>query len=309
VVGTGYGLTLMACQGFVITYSDDRSKAQGLAHLFAGIYSGSLCGGATGAILAELFGYKMVFAVGAAVLASVIIYTILFMRHAFEKPEFSPANPVKPGSLVNPAASKETRPYKIWRFLTNRNVVGLMLFSSLPASIAVIGFLNYFSPIYLNRAGVSQATIGRVLMIYGICLIYVGPFISRYVDASNRKKAFIFLGCILGSGAFLIFRFFDGLMAASVAVLLLGLSNSLVLAAQSAFALRLRVTQELGAGKAIGIFRSTSRLGQVTGPVIFSWLIAATNLKEGATYLGLAYLLTAMLFYLLTSEKKESINA
>ena len=45
VAGSGYGLTLMASQGFVITYSDGKSKARGLAHLFAGIYAGSICGG------------------------------------------------------------------------------------------------------------------------------------------------------------------------------------------------------------------------------------------------------------------------
>ena len=85
-----------------------------------------------------------------------------------------------------------------------------------------------------------------------------------------------------------------------MAILLLGLSNSLVLPAQSAYALKLKVTKELGDGKAIGIFRASSRLGQVAGPVIFGWLIMATNIEQGITYFGFAYLLTALLFFFLT---------
>jgi predicted MFS family arabinose efflux permease len=85
----------------------------------------------------------------------------------------------------------------------------------LPAAIAVVGFLNYFSPIYLNSIGASQATIGRVLMIYGVSLIYIGPMISRHVDASCNKKQYIFIGCLLGATTFLIFNFFNGIYAAS----------------------------------------------------------------------------------------------
>ncbi|MEZ5591885.1 MAG: MFS transporter [Gammaproteobacteria bacterium] len=53
MVGLGYGLTLMASQGFVIVQTDNKSKARGLAYLFAGIYAGSICGTAAGAMLAE----------------------------------------------------------------------------------------------------------------------------------------------------------------------------------------------------------------------------------------------------------------
>ena len=197
---------------------------------------------------------------------------------------------------------------KVTGFLSNRIVLSLIFFSSLPAAIAVVGFLNYFSPIYLNRLGASQSTIGRILMIYGICLIYIGPLISRYVDASNRKRLYIFMGCILGSMAFLTFNVVEGIIAAALSVFLLGLSSSFVLASQSAYTLRLKVTEELGAGKSIGIFRSTSRGGQVLGPIVFSWLILATNIKDGITYFGLAYLGFAVIFLLFTMKDKEQLS-
>ncbi|MDJ0783469.1 MAG: MFS transporter [Desulfosarcinaceae bacterium] len=297
ITGTGYGLALMASQGFVIEFSDTRSKAQGLAYLFAGIYAGSLCGGATGAMLADRFDYNSVFFAGALILFGVIGYSFIFMRDGMRKPQRY--------SIPNQVPAAPTK--KVFRFLTNRIVIALVFFSSLPAAIAVVGFLNYFSPIYLHRIGASQSTIGRILMIYGICLIYIGPLVSKYVDASNKKRLYVFMGCALGSMAFLTFNVIEGLIAASVSMLLLGLSSSFVLASQSAYTLRLSVTEELGAGKSIGIFRSTSRIGQVLGPIVFSWLILSTNIEAGITYFGLAYFVFAIIFLLLTVNDKEQL--
>jgi predicted MFS family arabinose efflux permease len=295
IVGFGYGLSLMASQGFVIRYSDWKSKAQGLAHLFAGIYAGSICGAATGGMLAEWFGYHSVFLIGAFIVFSVFIYSIIFMRSGMRRPV--------PQVPVQSAPSPKGKHFLA--FLSNRTILGLIFLSSLPAAIAVIGFLNYFSPIYLNRIGASQSTIGQILMIYGICLIYFGPFISRYVDASQHKRTYIFIGCTLGSLSLLTFHILGGLSAAIVAILLLGLSSSLVLASQSAYALQLKVTQQLGEGKAIGIFRSSSRVGQMLGPLVFSAVIMATGPQQGLTYLGMGYLVTALLFLLFTQKETE----
>ena len=292
IVGLGYGLSLMASQGFVITFSDWRSKTQGLAHLFAGIYAGSICGGATGAMLAEWMGYKPVFLIGALIVFSVGGYSIITMRSGMKKPA---VHVDKIG--ISPPKAKQ-----VLGFLTNRTVLGLIFFSSMPAAIAVIGFLYYFSPIYLNQIGASQSTIGQILMIYGICLIYFGPFLSRYVDASQRKRIYVFVGCILGSFALLTFHILEGIAAAITAVVLLGVSSSFVLAAQSAYTLELKVSQQLGEGKAIGIFRSTSRIGQMLGPIVFSSVFVAMNTQAGLTFLGIAYLVTAILFFLMTQK-------
>ena len=297
VVGFGYGLSLMAAQGFVISFTDWKTKAQGLAHLFAGIYAGSICGTATGGMLAEWMGYSPVFLVGTVILIGVIIYTLLFMRTAMRKP----------ATVKVQTTERHVKTRNLFQFLFNRTILGLIFFSSLPAAIAVIGFMNYFSPIYLNRIGASQSTIGQVLMLYGICLIYFGPFVSRYVDASNNKKVYIIIGCLLGSVALLTFYFMEGIPASVVAVILFGLSSSFVLASQSVYALKLQVTQKLGEGKAIGIFRSTSRVGQMLGPIVFSATIAATNIKVGITYLGIAYLLTAFLFLLFTQSDLKAV--
>ena len=297
MVGLGYGLTLMASQGFVIVQTDDKSKARGLAYLFAGIYAGSICGTAAGAMLAERIGYRPVFLLSAIIVFLLLLYTLTAMRGAIRQ-----SKPRRDTASAAPLpTSVSARDY--WNFLRNRHVLGLIFLSSLPSAIAVIGFLNFFGPVYLDRLGYSESTIGAVLILYGLCMVYLGPLLSHYIDRASSKRVFVIIGCLLGGCAFLSFYFFTGFVASVIAVVLLGLSSCLVLASQTTYALTLDVTKQLGQGRAIGLFRASSRLGQMIGPMLFGWLIITTDINQGITYFGLAYLSTAILFALVTREK------
>jgi len=323
LAGLGYGLALMAPQGFVMVHTDDKNKARGLAYLFAGLYAGSICGTAAGAMLAERIGYGPVFLFSAIVVLLALAYTLIALRSVFKlrgryerraarryssitlhgifrRPKLQ-GDVIKSGHALAMVSAKH-----YWNFLSNRYVLGLIFLSSLPSAIAVVGFINYFGPVYLDRLGVSQSIIGSVLIIYGLCMVYWGPFISRYIDSSNNKRLFVLIGCILGSGAFLSFQFFTGLVAMMVAVLLLGLSSCFVLASQTTYALTLDVTQQLGQGRAIGIFRASSRIGQMLGPILFGWLIVANDIHQSLVYFGLGYLATAILFAVTTSSRFSS---
>ena len=302
LLGFGYGLTLLASQGYVIKHTDSSNKARGLAHLFAGLYSGSICGAATGAVLAEQFGYGPVFLLGALIVFSVIFYGLLTLSQSAGGEVIKTVERTeKVGSVTKPSSDKAANPSPSFiSFLLDRQVLAATLFSSMPASIAVVGFLNYFSPVYLNRAGLNDASIGQVLMLFGVVLALLGPAIGRCADQSETKRGPIILGCVLGGGAFLVFGVLDGVVAVTLSVLLLGLSNCLVLSAQSAFVLKQDVTGRYGEGKSMGIFRSSSRIGQMLGPVIFAAIIATTDIENGVMMFGAIYLITAILFALLT---------
>ena len=297
LAGLGYGLALMASQGFVILHTDNRGKAQGLAYLFAGIYAGSICGTSAGAMLAEHIGYGPVFLLSAVIIFLTLGYTLLTMRYSIMQAMLK----IRKSDTKRMTTQVTAKHY--WSFLRNRYVLGLIFLSSLPSAIAVIGLLNYFGPVYLDRLGVSQSIIGSVLVLYSICMVYLGPSISKYIDTSDNKRLYVFIGCILGGSAFLSFHLFTGLIATVVAVLLLGVSSCFVLASQTTYALSLEVTKQLGEGRAIGIFRASSRIGQMLGPVIFAWLIVTTDINQGLTYFGIAYLATAVLFLLLTYDR------
>lgn len=289
MIGFGYGLSLMSSQGFVIAHTITQNRARGLAQLYAGIWAGSICGSTAGAMLAGRIGYEPVFFIGAAILFFVIIYTYLSMKSAMKKP---PAPQIK----------TRTSPKLIFRFIFNRRIYSLILFSSLPFAIVLVGFLYYFSPIYLNGIGVSEANIGRIIMIYGICMVYVSPFITRLVGGSKNTKAYIAVGGVIGSLTFLCFDYFSGvsgILAAALGVLMLGLSASFA-ASRNAYALDLEISREIGEGKAMGIFYSMGRIGQIIGPILFAWLLySAIGLDHGIVILGTSYLILTILFVIL----------
>ncbi len=290
LVGVGYGLALMSAQGFVIRYSDSKNKAQGLAQVYAGLYAGSICGGAAGGMLAERFGFSAIFLLGAGVLIFAVLYTLVFMRDAFTGP---------PRQIVQQQEVGEASEVGVARFLRDRSVLGLILFCSIPASVVIVGFLNYFSPIYMSRMGMSQSTIGQVLIIYGVCLIFLGPWAGKLIDTMDNKKPFIVLSGALGAASLLVFSLLDGLAAMVVAIVLLGLSSSFVFAAQAACLLQLPVAKKLGDGKAMGIFSSSGRIGQTLGPMIFAGVIGLSTIEDAATWIGLGYAAVTLLFILM----------
>ncbi len=281
LVGVGYGLSLMSAQGLVVSFGGIGGRARGFASLFAGLYSGSICGAATGAILAERFGYEKVFFLGAVIVLVLIIFSWIFMRPLIDPTGRDPEPEEKPKQSI------KLRP--LLKFIGNPVFVALSILSSLPASIAVAGFLHFFTPVYLNQIGARESTIGQVLILYGICLIYFGPSIGRLIDRSQNKKYYMLAGGLLGGLAFVTFNTDFGIASMIFCVFLLGLSNSFVLSSQSTMVLELKESRVLGEGTALGIFRSISRIGQVVGPLIFGWVLLSGDLTEVVNYLGYSY--------------------
>jgi MFS family permease len=282
LVGVGYGLSLMSAQGLVVSYGGTSGRARGFASLFAGLYSGSICGAAAGAFLAERFGYEKVFFLGAVIVLVLIIFSWKFMRSLIERPgpDFELEEKSKQGIKLGP----------LLKFIGNPIFVALSVLSSLPASIAVAGFLHFFTPVYLDQIGARESTIGQVLILYGICLIYFGPSIGRLIDRSENKKYYMLVGGLLGGLAFATFNSDFGIASMIFCVFLLGLSSSFVLSSQSTMVLELKESRVLGEGTALGIFRSISRIGQVVGPVIFGWVLLSGDLTKVINYLGYLYI-------------------
>lgn len=297
LVGMGYGLSLMAAQGFVIAHTTRKNCAQGMAQLWAGVYAGSICGGATGAMLADRIGYAPVFLVGGTILLLLIMYTFFMMKSAMTRPKkVAQATWPTPTEQILPSSRKPS----VFSFLFNRKIFSLIVFYGLPWYIVLIGFMNYYSPIYLKGIGVSQSDIGRIFMIYGICLMYVAPYISKIAGRAHDKKQYLVMGSFIGSlsiANFYFFKDFSGVVSVTVSIFLLGLSACLI-PVRSAYVLDLHITRQLGGGKAIGVLNAVLRLGQVTGPILFGWLFITMGSDSGIAVTAAAYLLFTLIFLL-----------
>lgn len=294
LVGLGYGAFIMAAQGFIVRQTDRGSKAQGMAQLWAGVFAGSICGGAAGAMMAERVGFRPVLLAGTVILVCAGAYALGFLRRAMTRPS---SCPLVPGAR----ALGRLTPARALRFLANRDVFGLVAFSSIPASLAFVGFMYYFSPIYLAEIGQSQSDIGRVYMLYGVCLIYGAPYLAKFLDRAGNQKFLIFLSGATGCLGFTTYYFFGGLEATALTALLLGVSGSLD--ASRAFVLKLRATHELGEGTAMSLFNSVGRTGQIIGPMLFGWMLLTFGMPDAITFFGVGYLAITVLFSLCTRSE------
>jgi MFS family permease len=292
VAGLGYGLTWMSFQCFIFANTDSRSKAGVLAALTAGLFSGILCGSAAGGMLADTFGFSTVFAITAALLVLPILFASLFLREFFLAPK-------KPA----PSSEAGTSASTLVDFFTDRNVFSLVLFASVPAAICFTGFIYYALPIYLKESGYTQANIARLIMVYGLMMIFLAPPVNRLVDRLGRRKIFISTAGILGGLGLGAFHFFGGFWAAATAVVMLGISSSVGLSAQTIFAVELPVSRRVGEGTAMGAYRFLQRMGQVLGPLSVGAIFASGGMEEGLATLGGLYLCVTFLFILTATEK------
>jgi MFS family permease len=293
VAGFGYGLTWMSFQCFIFANTDSRSKAGVLAALTAGLFSGILCGSAAGGMLADTFGFSTVFAITAALLVLPILFASLFLREFFLAPE-------KPAASSEEGATAAT----LAAFFSDRNVFSLVLFASIPAAICFTGFIYYALPIYLKESGYTQANIARLIMVYGLMMIFLAPPVNKLVDRLGKRKIFIATAGIIGGLGLGVFHFFGGFWAAATAVVMLGISSSVGLSAQTIFAVELPVSRRVGEGTAMGAYRFLQRMGQVMGPLAVGTFFAAGGMEEGLAALGALYLCVTFLFILTASEKR-----
>ena len=300
-VGFGYGLTFMAANGFVVAFTDESSKAQGLTSMIAGCYAGYICGSSTGGMLADRIGYNAVFIIGASIIALSLIYTIIFMRD-----NIGSDKAVNKTDVPDTFSKSAIKSGQVFKFITNTRIISLCLFVILPSSIITVGFLNYFIPIYINTIGSTSSNIGRLLMVHGLFFIYVAPFFSRFIDRASQKSKFIVISGFIASLALMVFYFYSGMLAAILSVLILGLAGSFE--ASIPYALSLKATEELGSGKAIAILSSVEKIGQVAGPVIFGSLILGYHEDINLYFMGTAYMIFVLLFYLISRYNKSSLT-
>ncbi|MBB4000447.1 MFS transporter [Aureimonas pseudogalii] len=304
VVGLGYGLAWMGIQGYVFSWSSPRTRTQAVANLVAGIFAGQICGNVTGAMLADQIGFSSVFAVAAILGLAPILFAFGFMRIYFGRPLPAPEQAAEapvPVPLAPPSGSALGDLFK------DRNFVALLLLSVVPFSIAQVGLLFYTLPVYLSQQGIEQGNIGRIMMIYGLSVIYIAPLLGRWVDRHARKTPFIVMGGLLG-GLGLAFTYLDvGLAALVASVFFLGLASSLGGPAQTSFALRLPSVQRLGTGRAMGIQRAADKLGQMVGPLALGGLFTFLGTSDGLAVVGGYYLGSTLLFFLIARDPRQPL--
>jgi predicted MFS family arabinose efflux permease len=296
IAGLGYGFTWMSAQGYIISDPDAKDRASALSSLIAGIFIGFICGNAVGAMLADRIGFAAVFQISAIFIVMPLVFIIIFMRRHYRKQ-----------AVVIDRDAPITF-HELFSFLKNRQVVATMFFSVFPQSLCQLGLIQFAVPVYLFSIGISQANIGRAIMIYGLIFVFIAPIVSRYLDRTQNHKLFIVLGGFIGGAGLAQFYFYSGYISILVAIMLMGLAACFMISAQSIFILEPAQSSNISPGVAVSIQRTVTKLGQMMGPLIFSALLVTYQMEKGMMIMGIYFALATVVFLLLTIRRTDTIN-
>ncbi len=289
IVGVGYGFAWMSLRGYVANGGTEASRVTGFAALNSGIYAGINCGVILGAFLIVRLSYSGIFFVSLLFMGVAIAFSLAFTTN------------------LMPATVAPVHPHdqKSRSLIADPKVLLMFLTVAIPTAICLM-FLNYFVPVYAKTIGISPSDVGRLFLLYGLCVIYLGPLLSKSVIGKYSYKLTISVSFLLIIAGLILFGFFPSPVTCTIAVLALGLSDGIGLVAQNSYFLSLDAVKRYGIGKSLGIYSIVKKVGQTSGPLIFGWL-SMTGMGIGV--LGIVFAMALLLFLVVSSSSEKGVAA
>ncbi|HBE76886.1 MAG TPA: hypothetical protein DDW65_03775, partial [Firmicutes bacterium] len=209
-VGIGYGFCLVSMLGFANSLPNPGSNNEAVSFFNAGTYAGINCGCASGAMLAERIGYSNIFYVAAAIAILSGIFAFLCLKNRRIQ-----------GAGKKAGLNQSGR--NVLGFFLNIKVATFFIFVVLPLATCTM-FLDFFLPLYSRTVGVSTADLGRVFLLNGVAIVYLGPVVSKYAGKYLGVHKSVILTAVLFAVALLVFAGGGNFLAAFVSAFLLGVA-------------------------------------------------------------------------------------
>lgn len=295
VTGLGYGFCWMTLRNFALFGRNEEEKSEGFTLLNAGLYAGINCGSVLGSILADKLGFQVVLLIS-AVLTILCVASILKLENEVyvnTRKATKMATDYKKNELgINPKVG----------FSPYLKAVAFVILMITPTCIAG-AYISYYLPLYFTNTGGSIADAGRANLLYGLLIIYAGPYFGKLLGKHpGYVKWNVFYNVIMGAG-FILFGLFDSYALAFVCVLMLGLADSFGFAAQNNYFLKLKSIEKMGDSVAMSVLSFIKKMAEMLGPIVFS-LVLAVGSPFAFFTVGIVFV-AAVLFYLLFEIKGD----
>lgn len=286
VNAAGLAMVAMASLGYIADVTNEQTRAQGMATYLGAYVAAGVCGTAIGAILAERIGFGPVFLISAA--AAVLSGAMIFF---FMPPE-----------RARHAERRSLQRAHILPVLTNPSLMALQLLFALPIQIITFGYLFFIAPFLLREIGLTQSQIGRVIMLYFMAVILVGPLVARWADKRGHFLPFIIFGSIIAGASCVALLGIVNMWVVVASAVALGLSSAIGTPAAGGMLLKICAEQfpHVPSASIMGIYRVIERSGGVAGPLIASVLAGHYGYAEASGMIGAAVLLAGLTYGVLS---------
>jgi predicted MFS family arabinose efflux permease len=291
LTGLGSGLTFMALRALVNRERQPEARGRAFAQFYAGMTGGIATGAVLGGALADALGYAPVFLVGAGlVLLSAVLAVLVLQTKG--------AGAAAPRTAAGAAAPRPRRALAI--LLGPRNL-GFFLLIIFPTYIAA-AFIVYYFPLFAEGQGLSTRAIGLFILLGALCVIYLGPVFSAYLERTLGAYRSMILGSILWGLALVLFAVTGSLAGAVIAILLMGIAEGFDAVAQNEVFLRSRVVADLGEDRALGYFEFLGKVGETLGPLVFAAAVGI-GVLAGPLAIGAVVIAGALVFALVFGDQ------
>lgn len=282
LVGMGYGFCWMTLRNFALFGRNEMEKSEGFSFLNSGLYAGINCGAVLGAVLAEKLGYSPVLLLSAVLIVFCSASVIKMENIIYKKP--------------SPVEKKEIQARKgsCWQYA----LLGLFVVLMIAPTCISGAFLNYYLPLYFIDIGHSVSDVARARLMYGMAIIYIGPWIAMKIAAYPNYPVWnLAYNCILGA-AFVVFGFLGMFWPAFAAVLLLSIGDSFGFVCQNNYFLKMKAVKQLGESLSLSILSFVKKMTEMMGPIVFGLLYAGIDTLN-ICVLGAAFIVMAMAYFVL----------
>ncbi|MCT4593096.1 MAG: MFS transporter [Anaeromicrobium sp.] len=291
IFGIGYSLTYISMRSYVANTPGEEIKKQGFSSITSGIYAGVNIGAAIGAMLMDKIGYKKVFILSALfLLMSYMVINMFFEKEQTIEDRHKINRPTSEGNLLS--------------LLRNLDVIGFFLLISIPMAMSSL-FLDFFFPVYASDMGISTSSIGRAYLLNGICIAYVGPFITKFLNKRTTTRNTVILSMVFVGISYMSFALFGSFSAMLMASILLGLGEGFGLPSHTEYYLNLKATKKIGKGESLGYYSNIRKISQTFGPQIFA-LAINMGYQKGIKYISI--LILSLVFLFIIIEKSKDIK-
>ncbi|WP_435259446.1 MFS transporter [Thioclava sp. FR2] len=187
VIAFCYAFATIACQDYALALRAGQDGAKTSAIIMAMVFGGTFCGATIGGIFADRYGYEAAIMLGAALALFAGLAGYRGLRSA-------DARPFRPDAAAPSAAVPS--PMMFYGFL-----FGIVV----PMNLVTAVGIWYLAPLRLAALDASPAETARVIMLFYLCQLLLGPVAVRMAESRFGLKMTMILGAFVAGTSLTLF--------------------------------------------------------------------------------------------------------
>ena len=256
LIGAGMGTVYVSCNMVASAGETEDAAASGFAGISAGILSGMSIGAGLSSAFLSMEGWRLIYLVGAILLAAALGMAVLSGDVMPRKADFSENE-----SMIG-----------IVQFFASRRILGYFLLILVPFMMS-LSYREYFFPIFAQNHGIDEVRVGQIYLLCGLLVLYFGPPLTEWMLKTLRPLWSVVAASVLMGVNMLVFVLHPTMGSVLLGVVLVYLVFSFSSGCQYTYFQNCPECIKFGEGKSMGIYSVFESLGQTLGPISYGALL------------------------------------